>query len=161
MSTDADELQILPADPATDDAAALIRAMEDEIDDLYADRPGSIHSVAASPSQMGPPEGAFVVVLVGTRVVGCGGLKRLDPRTCEIKRMYLRPEVRGHGLSGRLLAELERCARELGYSRARLDTGDRQPAAKRLYEGAGYLPIADYNGNTVASFWFEKELRQR
>ena len=49
-------------------------------------------------------------------------------------------------------------ARELGYRRARLDTGDRQPSAKRLYEGAGYRHIDDYNDNRVARHWFEREL---
>jgi GNAT superfamily N-acetyltransferase len=57
-----------------------------------------------------------------------------------------------------LLTELEEQARELGYRRARLDTGDRQPSAKRLYEGAGYRHIDDYNRNRVASYWFEREL---
>jgi GNAT superfamily N-acetyltransferase len=77
---------------------------------------------------------------------------------CEIKRMYVAPEVRGRGASRDLLVALEDRARELGYSIARLDTGDRQPAAKRLYEHAGYRPIPSYNANNLATFWFEKEL---
>ncbi len=40
----------------------------------------------------------------------------------------------------------------------RLDTGKRQAAAKHLYERSGYVEIPDYNGNTQASYWFEKEL---
>jgi GNAT superfamily N-acetyltransferase len=72
--------------------------------------------------------------------------------------MYLEPEWRSRGLSGQLLTALEDRARGLGYTRARLDTGDRQPSAKRLYEGAGYRQIDDYNDNRVARFWFEREL---
>ena len=53
---------------------------------------------------------------------------------------------------------LEARARELGYIRARLDTGDRQPAAARLYDDVGYRRIADYNGNRLARLWFEREL---
>lgn len=132
--------------------------MEDEIEELYADRPGSIHSVSASAAEMGSPGGDFLLVTWEGRTVGCGGIKRIDPRTCEIKRMYLLPEVRGRGLSAVLLEALELRARELGYERVRLDTGDRQPAAKRLYERGGYREIDDYNGNTAASFWFEKQL---
>ena len=30
--------------------------------------------------------------------------------------------------------------------------------AMALYGSAGYRPIPDYNGNTYASFWGEKEL---
>ena len=107
---------------------------------------------------MRPPGGAFVLVFSEGAAVGCGGLKRLDPETAEIKRMYLRPEVRGRGLSAALLGALEHNAVELGYARVRLDTGDRQAAAKHLYESRGYREIPDYNGNPYAAHWFEKDL---
>ena len=45
-----------------------------------------------------------------------------------------------------------------GYSMARLDTGDRQPAAERLYDSAGYRRIPDYNSNPLARLWFERRL---
>ena len=51
----ADEITIRLADPAAPASLALVRAMEDEIEELYADRPGSIHSVGASPAQMSAP----------------------------------------------------------------------------------------------------------
>ncbi len=146
------------ADPAADASRKLVRAMEAEVEATYADDEGSIHSVGASAEAMTPPEGDFLVVYDGERPVGCGGLKRFDARTCEIKRMYVLPEVRGRGLSGLLLEALERRAIELGYAACRLDTGKRQAAAKHLYERAGYAEIPDYNGNTQASYWFEKEL---
>lgn len=127
--------------------------------ELYADRPGTIHVVSAAAADMSPAAGGgFVLVHVAGRASGCGGFKRLDSSSFEIKRMYLLPEVRGRGLSKLLLAALEDGGRALGYSRARLDTGDRQPAAKRLYELAGYRSIPDYNANPYASFWFEKDL---
>lgn len=136
----------------------MIGAMEDEIESLYADRPGSIHAVSASARELSPPGGGFVLVDIDGRAAGCGGLKRLDAETCEIKRMYLSLEVRGRGLGALLLGALEERGRALGYSRARLDTGDRQPAAIRLYEGAGYRSIPDYNANPAATLWFEKDL---
>lgn len=151
-------IEVRAADPAATIARKLVGAMEAEIEATYADDDGSIHSVAADPDAMSPPGGAFLVAYDGERPVGCGGLKRLDQRSCEIKRMYVLPELRGRGLAGRLLTALEARARELGYSRARLDTGTRQAASKHLYERSGYAAIPDYNGNTQASFWFEKEL---
>lgn len=153
-----DEFEISLADPSADESLALVHAMEEEIEALYVDRWGSIHSVGASPDEMTPPNGAFVVVWIGERQVGCGGLKRLDSSACELKRMFLTPEVRGRGLSTRLLSVLEARARDLGYSKARLDTGDRQQAAQRLYEGAGYLEIEKYNDNNLATLWYEKDL---
>ena len=151
-------IEIVAGDAGSGAGERLLRAMTDEIDELYSDRDGSIHQVSASAAEMSPPSGAFLLVRAGGEDIGCGGLKRLDDETCEIKRMYLEPRWRGRGLSARLLIELEERARELGYRRARLDTGDRQPSAKRLYEGAGYRHIDDYNDNRVARYWFEREL---
>jgi GNAT superfamily N-acetyltransferase len=152
------ETLIHPADPFAADSLALVRAMEREVSELYADRAGSIHSVPFDPSDMVPPSGDFLVVFHDGRLVGCGGLKRLDDAACEIKRMYVAPAARGHGLSRRLLEALEDRAREIGYSIARLDTADRQPAALPLYERAGYRRIPPYNDNDLATYWFEKEL---
>ena len=92
--------------------------------------------------------------------VCCGGVKRLDDRICEIKKMYVVPEARGTGLARRLLHLLEDKARELGYVVARLDTGPRQGHAQGLYESDGYAAIEDFNGNPVAVFWGEKPLTE-
>jgi GNAT superfamily N-acetyltransferase len=145
-------------DPEDPDAVRFRRAMEVEAERLYGDREGTIHAVSAEPAEMRRPSGGFVVALREGRAIGGGGFKRLDERTCEIKRMFLAPRWRGQGVSRPLLAAIEAAAREAGYTAARLDTGDRQPAAQRLYDGAGYRRIADYNGNPLARLWFEREL---
>ena len=72
--------------------------------------------------------------------------------------MFVVPEAQGRGLSRLLLTALEDAARELGYRRLRLDTGDRQPVALHLYVSAGYCEIPDYNGNPYASYWGDKDL---
>jgi GNAT superfamily N-acetyltransferase len=106
------------------------------------------------------PGGAFLVAYDGNgRPVACGGLKRLDEATAEIKRVYVAPEARGAGVGRRLLAALEDVARERGYDVVRLDTGADQPGALRLFRTAGYRQIADYNDNPFARYWFEKQLR--
>jgi GNAT superfamily N-acetyltransferase len=145
-------------DPETPDAIRFRRAMEDEAERLYGDREGTIHDVSADPDEMRPPSGGFLVVRRDGSAIGGGGFKQLDGRTCEIKRMYLEPEWRGKGLSRALLEAIEAAARDAGYAVARLDTGDRQPSAKRLYDGAGYRRIGDYNGNPLARLWYEREL---
>ena len=75
--------------------------------------------------------------------------------------MFVVARARGGGVGRRLLAELEAECRRLGYGRVRLDTGPEQPAARALYEGAGYRPIPDYNANPYAAHWFEKRLGDR
>ena len=102
---------------------------------------------------------AFLVIYADGKPVAGGGIKRDDDGVAEIKRMYVAPAARRQGLGRRLLEELEEKARELGYVRIRLDTGNRQPHAQAMYERAGYHPIENYNGNSMASFWGEKILR--
>ena len=72
--------------------------------------------------------------------------------------MYVVPEARGRGLGRMILETLEEEARRLGYRRARLDAGRRQPHARALYESAGYAAIAAYNRNPFAGYWAEKRL---
>ncbi len=140
-------------------AARLVDAMVTEMDQLYAQGPGRGVGSGASPSDFSPPTGAFLVIYAGGKPVAGGGVKRDEDGVAEIKRMYVVPSARRQGLGRRLLEALEDEARELGYARIRLDTGNRQPHAQAMYERAGYHPIENYNGNSMASFWGEKILR--
>lgn len=88
--------------------------------------------------------------------VGCGGLRRLDDATAEIKRMYVRPAARGRGTGRALLAALEDHARGLGVSLLHLETGDRQTEAVALYTAAGYRRVEGRDG--IHSVWMEKAL---
>jgi GNAT superfamily N-acetyltransferase len=113
------------------------------------------------PAEFGPPGGRFLVAYRDGGPIGCGGLRRLDPHSGEIKRLYVAPAARGRGVARRLLDELEAAAREIGYHRVRLDTGAGQPDALALFRGAGYEEIEDYNGNPFAAHWLEKDLAGR
>ncbi len=113
---------------------------------------------AAGPDELNPPRGAFVVGYVDGRAICCGGIKKLERRVCEFKRMYVVPDMRGQGVARDLLWHLENRARRMGFEIARLDTGERQPAARHLYETSGYAPIGNFNDNPVASFFGEKRL---
>ena len=137
----------------------LAQAMRDEIAVMYdgLELDGD-HMPRAGARELSPPGGAFLVGWVGGAPVCCGGVKRLDQRTCEIKKMYVVPALRGQGVARALLHALEAKARELGYAIARLDTGPKQRQAQGLYESEGYAEIDDFNGNPVAVFWGEKPL---
>jgi GNAT superfamily N-acetyltransferase len=133
--------------------------MRDEMRDLYTglDLQGP-DMPKAGPDELNPPKGAFLVGYDDRVATCCGGIKRLDDETCEIKRMYVIPDARGRGVARILLEALEQQARELGYTVARLDTGPKQPGAQHLYESAGYDPIPNFNANPVATFFGEKRL---
>src|SRR5947209_6425001 len=116
---------------------------------------------SAEPSDFEPPHATFLIAYVGGKPAACGGLKRLDDQAVEIKRLYVRPDMRRRGLGRGVIAELEHIARRRGYTVVRLDTGVQQPQAVRLFVPAGYREIAGYNNNPFASHWFEKSLSAR
>tara|TARA_R110000850_G_scaffold109659_1_gene222742 strand:+ start:12052 stop:12504 length:453 start_codon:yes stop_codon:yes gene_type:complete len=92
--------------------------------------------------------------------VGCGAFKHYDAQTAEIKRMYVSPECRGQGIATALLTQLEQWARELTYTHAILETGDKYPEAIALYKKNGYTRIPNY-GQYIpikSSRCFKKEL---
>jgi GNAT superfamily N-acetyltransferase len=157
MRDDSDVLEFRRANAAESPAADLVSAMVAEMVPLYGkiDVP---EAPSATPEDMGPPGGAFLVGYEdGTPICG-GGIKRLPDGACEIKRMYVVPEARGRGIARALLVALEDEARALGYAVARLDTGPRQPHAEHMYRAAGYADIGNFNANPFASYWGEKRL---
>ena len=135
-------------------ARVLLAAMEGWVSTGYGPVEPDRTSVVA-PEEMEPPDGHYVVLAVHGEPVAGGGVRRLGEDLVEVKRMYVEPGHRGSGLGRRLLAELEAAARDLGYTRARLDTAGWMES---FYRSAGYRAIPDYNGNGYATFWGEKPL---
>ncbi len=122
----------------------------------YPEQDFSADTVTDELPVLDAPGAAWFVVYDGEQPVGCGGLRGLDEHTGEIKWVFLREAARGRQVGRSLLVELEDTAREFGYTRLRLSTGDRQPEALGLYISAGYRPVDD--GMPVAHR-LEKDLR--
>lgn len=104
------------------------------------------------------PDGAFFLATDGERVIGCGGLRRLDADTGEVKRLFVRRGARGQGTGRALMDAIEAHAMARGMAALRLDTRGDDAAALALFRRRGYHEIADYNGNERARWWFEKAL---
>jgi pimeloyl-ACP methyl ester carboxylesterase/GNAT superfamily N-acetyltransferase len=139
------------------DSAALVADYVAEIKAMYPEWTPDVPPRMTG-HDVEPPDGRWLVAYHDERAVGCAGLKRLDDDTAEIKRIYVAPNARGTGVARALLSRLEQTAREAGYRTVRLDTGAKQQASVALFSSSGYEPIADYNGNHVAAYWFEKRL---
>lgn len=107
------------------------------------------------------PNVLFAVARAGEgEAVGCAAIVR-NGHWGEIKRMFVRPAVRGQGVAQALVGFLEATAREQGVELVRLETGVSQPEALRFYERAGYVrrgPFADYPDDPLSVF-MEKHLR--
>jgi DNA-binding MarR family transcriptional regulator/ribosomal protein S18 acetylase RimI-like enzyme len=113
---------------------------------------------SARVEDMTPPSGLFVIARLDGDAVGCGGFKRVDKATGEIKRVWTAPSARGLGVARRMLRALEAAAREAGVKTLRLDTNRALTEAHALYRSEGYLEIARFNDNSYAHHWFEKRL---
>ncbi len=140
-------------------AGELIGELNAELTELYPE-PGATH-FRLDPDEVAEGQGAFLVAFRAGRPVGCGAVRRIEPGTGEIKRMYVRREERGRGISRVILAALEDQARALGLSRVVLETGTRQHEAIGLYERTGYTripPWGEYVDSSATSVCFAKEL---
>jgi GNAT superfamily N-acetyltransferase len=95
------------------------------------------------------PTGAFFLAELNEESVGCIGLRRFAERVGEIKRLYVSPSDRGHGI-GRLLVEATiAAARDLGFARVVLDTLPSMQSARKLYAELGFTPTAPYRFNPI------------
>ena len=126
----------------SDVGAALVGAQWRELMARYGVPETTSDDLAAD--HLEPPDGVFVVAWDGDTAVGCGGVRKHDATTGEVKRMYVAPEARRRGVSRAVLRELEGRARVIGYTRLVLETGTMQPEAIALYESEGYARIAGY-----------------
>ena len=130
-----------------------------QLDNLLAEMDGRDHDFYDKFNKIDKIKHA-VVAYYGELPVACGAIKEFDPDTMEVKRMFTVDSHRGKGLATTILAELEKWALEMGYSKCILETGLRLPDAVRLYQRNGYHQIPNY-GQYVEmenSICFEKKL---
>lgn len=94
--------------------------------------------------QFMPPEGCLLLGEYEANLAGCVGLREIDDETGEIKRMYVRPEYRRKGVGRRLLEALIQEARQVGYSKLKLDSATFAKQAIVFYRQMGFRDIEPY-----------------
>ena len=85
-----------------------------------------------------------IVMYDADKAIGCAGFKWHDAECAEVKRVFIRDEYRGYGLSKRLMDCLENAARCKGFSYLVLESGEPLVAAMALYRAIGYETIPNY-----------------
>jgi ribosomal protein S18 acetylase RimI-like enzyme len=94
------------------------------------------------------------------QVIGCIALRELAemPHGGEIKRLYVQPAYRQHGIAKALLSALEQFAKNAGYDWLYLDSAPGMDTAVRFYQRNGYEPCPRYNNNPQANIYLRKQI---
>jgi putative acetyltransferase len=142
--------------PLQDDVRSLIAELNATLLELTP--PEFVFHMTAE--QMAEPDTTVFIAREGGQAVACGALKRHADGIGEVKRMYTRPSHRGRKIGAMIVEKVEALAREQGFERLVLETGDRHPAAWTVYERAGFTrcgAVLDYPDSKWSVF-YEKNL---
>ena len=147
-------------DEELEQARALVRAHGDArattagVEYVYADADGL-------PGPYVAPRGGLWLASVSGTGIGCVALRPVDTLAGEVKRMFVDPHWRGHGVGRSLLLALIEGARARGYVTLRLGTLHDMDAAQSLYRSMGFQPIERYRPDElVDTRFFELDLRR-
>ncbi|HET8916103.1 MAG TPA: GNAT family N-acetyltransferase [Propionibacteriaceae bacterium] len=140
----AEELQLLQVPYEHPDVAVLEAAAQRFYIQIY----GGPDDTPYATADFSPPHGAFFVGYVNGEAVAMGGWRfrtpgvpRVARRPAEIRRMFVRENVRGRGFARLVLAALEASAAAAGADWLLLETGQPQVAAVGLYRSSGYVDV--------------------
>lgn len=116
---------------------------------------GFEEELAGLPGRYAPPTGALWIALDGNEAIGCAALREFAPGVGEMKRLYVKPSHRGHGLGRELACAVIELARARVYSRLCLDTLETLREATVLYVSLGFVRIPAYYDNPLpgVAYW--------
>ena len=145
-------VSIATESPLQDDVRALVQALNEftyELTPAEFRHHMSVEQMAQADTTL------FVARDASGATLGMGALRR-HAGVCEVKRMFVKPDARGLGIGGAILARIEDLARQEGLSRVVLETGSNFDAAKRVYERGGVQPsepVLDYPPSAWTAFY--------
>ena len=138
-------LKIVPAGTAQDFAD--VRVLFGEYSGLVAEAlcfQNFDQELEALPGEYAPPRGALLIARDAGTAAGCVALRRLDPESGEMKRMFVRDAYRRSGLGRRLAVAIIEEARKRNYARVLLDTLPKLAPAIALYRDLGFRETGPY-----------------
>lgn len=152
------EISISQESPLQDDVRALIAELNQALLELTP----AEYCYHMTADEMARDDTTVFIARVGVEAVACGALRRHENGTGEVKRMYTRPAYQGQNIGGRILESIEQLAKKEGLTHLVLETGDKHPAAWRVYERGGFArcsAVLDYpeSGHSV---FYEKHLER-
>ena len=126
--------------------------------------------MASLPGAYAAPQGRLFFAEVDGRPAGCVGVRPLPDSdgVCEMKRLYVTPEERGHGVGNALAMAAIRAAKEIGYKKLMIDTLPSMRMAVKLYRELGFTEAPAYYQTPIEGTmflaldlenWSEEEIR--
>jgi len=110
----------------------------------------------ALPGAYAPPKGRLLIALVQGKLAGTAALRPLRTKSCEAKRLYVRPQYRGKGIGRALIERLINEARLAGYEEMFGDTLKSMESALQMYKRLGFCNVGPYSLNPTPGAVFLK-----
>lgn len=124
---------------------SIVLAALDEFDRLYGEGNRGAHDLGVG--DFDPPRGVYLVARREGHLAGGVGIRPIVAPALavgEVKRLWVRPDLRRTGLAHALMDEAIARAGSLGYATLYLETGPKQPGARALYVQLGWELVASY-----------------
>ncbi|MCB1185119.1 carbonate dehydratase [bacterium] len=115
---------------------------------------GFADEMASLPGAYSAPEGCLFYAEIDGRPAGCVGIRRFSEGVCEMKRLYVEPELRGQGIGRDLALAAIKAARTIGYQRIMLDTLPAMRIAVKLYRELGFQDAPAYYPTPIEGTMF-------
>ena len=124
-------------------ALSVVYAASDELIRRYGGQ-GDEHLTF---DELKSPNGFFLVARVEGHLVGGVGVRSISnpsQHLGEVKRLWVRPDLRRGGIAKSLMNEIEMHAKRKGYARLFLETGPAQPEAIAFYGATGWFSVNEF-----------------
>jgi ribosomal protein S18 acetylase RimI-like enzyme len=99
------------------------------------------------PKKYDEPEGAFIIAKDNSNIVGCVGIRKIENKICEMKRLFVNENYKGKGIGKKLVEIIIEEARTKNYEKIRLDTLSTMESALKIYYKNGFNKIEPYYNN--------------
>ena len=149
MQTD---IIIRKIEPSDNEALALI--IRNALTEFGANKPGTVffdNTTDHLYEMFQEPGSMYHVAVVDDAVVGGAGIYPTDglpEQTCELVKMYLKPEVRGKGVGKELIDKCLEFAKGFGYLQIYIETMPELKKAMKVYEKFGFEYLDGPLGNS-------------
>lgn len=101
------------------------------------------------PQHYGSAGAGIYLARANSKIIGCAAFRKIDTETCEMKRVFVRPEARGRGAGAGLVHKVIEEARQSGYLKICLDVLPEFDIALRLYESCGFVTDKPVTHNPI------------